>query len=87
MNLCTSIAAVGLATSTTVAGYFGMNLVSGMEESGVAFQCVIVRTTLASLGIFGGYLSYISGFRMKKRAMGRLEEIEAIKSALSDMNA
>uniref|UniRef100_A0A7S4QR36 Magnesium transporter n=1 Tax=Ditylum brightwellii TaxID=49249 RepID=A0A7S4QR36_9STRA len=87
MNLYMSIAAVGLATSTTVAGYFGMNLVSGMEESGVAFQYVIVSTTLASLGIFGGSLSYISGSRMKKRAMGRLEEIEAIKGALSDMNA
>ena len=87
MNVMLAVAGVGLATSTTVAGYFGMNLISGFEESPTAFATTVVSTSAVTLAIFAGCSSYLSGARMKQRAIERIEEIETITGALSDMQS
>mmetsp|Transcript_36645 Transcript_36645/g.80157 ORF Transcript_36645/g.80157 Transcript_36645/m.80157 type:complete len:576 (+) Transcript_36645:469-2196(+) len=87
MNVMLAVAGVGLATSTTVAGYFGMNLISGFEESPTAFTTTVVSSSAVTLAIFAGCSSYLSGSRMKQRAIERIEEIETITGALSDMQS
>lgn len=87
MNVYLSIVGIGLATATTVAGFYGMNLINGLEQSPVAYNNVVMSTSIAALLIFIGCTSYLSGTNMKKRATQRLEEIETISGALSDMAA
>ena len=48
MNLKLAIASVCLSTCTAIAGYFGMNLVSGLEEHASAFFMTV--TGSAGLG-------------------------------------
>uniref|UniRef100_A0A7S2Y6K2 Magnesium transporter n=1 Tax=Entomoneis paludosa TaxID=265537 RepID=A0A7S2Y6K2_9STRA len=87
MNVHISIAGLSLAVGTTVAGFFGMNLISGLEDNAIAFYYVIASTTLCGGVVAMTSLNYISGSSMRKRAEQRLEEIETLGSALSDMCA
>lgn len=87
INLHISIAGVCLAVGTTMAGFFGMNLVSGLEHSPVAFYYVISSTLICSLVVAMTSLNYVSGVKMKLRAIQRLDEIETLSGALSDMSA
>lgn len=87
MNVYLSIVGIGLATSTTVAGFYGMNLVNGLETSPTAFNDVVLATSIVGVVLFAGCVSYLSGPRMKKRAVQRLEELETISGALSNMNS
>lgn len=87
MNVNISIAMLSLGVGTTVAGFFGMNLISGIEESPTAFKNVIVGTSLIGLLIGASSINYLSGKSTQRRAMQHLEEIETLSSALSDMGA
>uniref|UniRef100_A0A7S2XT73 Magnesium transporter n=1 Tax=Attheya septentrionalis TaxID=420275 RepID=A0A7S2XT73_9STRA len=87
MNVYVSIVGMGLAVSTTVAGYFGMNLINGLEQSPTAFSSVVVATIVGSIFLTAACTSYLSGARMRQRAIQRLDEIETLTSALSDMNS
>ena len=87
INVYLSISGIGLATSTTVAGFYGMNLINGFENSPTAFNNVIMSTSIAGIIMLAGCMSYISGTSMQRRAMRRLDEIETINGALSDMAA
>jgi hypothetical protein len=87
MNVHISIAGVSLAVGTTVAGFFGMNLLSGMEDNAVAFYYVLSTTSLVGVVVAMTSLNYISGHTMKKRDEQRLNEIETLGAALSDMCA
>ena len=70
-----------------MSGFFGMNLVSGMEEAKWAFP-IVVAAASCSGAFFALYaMNYMSGNTMRKRAEQRLEEIETLNSALSDMGA
>ena len=87
MNVYLSIAGIGIATSTAVAGFYGMNLVSGLEESPTAFQNVIFTTTVVGLFIGSACVSYISGFSMKQRALKGIDQITLIDGALTHLYA
>lgn len=87
MNVYLSIAGIGIATSTAVAGFYGMNLVSGLEESPTAFQNVIFTTTVVGLFIGSTCVSYISGFSMKQRALKGIDQITLIDGALAHLHS
>lgn len=87
MNVYLSIAGIGIGTSTAVAGFYGMNLVSGLEESPTAFQNVIFTTSVFGLFIGSVCVSYISGFSMKQRALKGIDQITLIDGALNHLNS
>lgn len=87
MNVYLSIAGIGIGTSTAVAGFYGMNLVSGLEESPTAFANVIFITTSIGMIIGAGCVSYISGPSMRKRTLDKVKELTLINNSLSRMNA
>jgi magnesium transporter len=87
MNVSLSIATLSLCLATTVAGFFGMNVVNGFEESTTAFSTIVLTSTIAGLGLGAGSLNYLSGRTMQNRAAMRLGEIETLTGALSDMCA
>jgi hypothetical protein len=70
-----------------VAGFFGMNLINGLEDTPHVFHAVVTSTSVVGIAVFGGCMSYVSGKTMQKRAAQRLFEIETLNSALSDMAA
>lgn len=87
MNVYLSIAGIGIGTSTAVAGFYGMNLISGLEESPTAFANVIFITTSIGMLIGAGCVSYISGPSMRKRTLDKVKELTLINNSLSRMNA
>lgn len=70
-----------------MSGFFGMNLVSGLEEAQYAFPIVIAVSTFTGAAIALFSLNYMSGRTMQRRAEHRIREIETLSSALSDMAA
>ena len=87
MNVNVGIVGVSTGMMTTIAGLFGMNLVSGLEEAPMAFAAVTAGSTLTAVLVAGLYFNFLSGKRMQERAQQRLAEIETLTSALSDMGA
>ena len=87
MNVHVSIAALSLGFGTTIAGFYGMNVVNGFEESTMAFSTIVTGSTIAGIGIAAGSMSYLSGKTMQIRAAQHLADIEALSGALSDMCA
>ena len=82
-----SVVGLGLGMSTVTAGFFGMNLVSGMEESPTAFANVVIASSLLSIALVVGSTGYISGVRMRRAAAARQQEIETISGALGDITS
>jgi len=68
VNVYLSVGAVGLATSTTIAGYFGMNLVHGYETSDTAFAVVVAGSTCLCGSVFLWCLFYLNSSRINKAA-------------------
>jgi magnesium transporter len=87
MNVHVGIAGLSLAFCTTVAGFFGMNLMNGMETSHTAFLSVIALSGITSGAIGASSLNYLSGRKMRERAEQRLDEIDTLNNALSDLSA
>ncbi len=87
MNVHLSIAAVCLGVCTTVAGYFGMNLSSGMEEDPWAFWPVVGASSALGAGIYGSCASYLSGGRVRDLANERAMEVQAVTGVLGDMGS
>jgi Mg2+ and Co2+ transporter CorA len=87
MNVNLGIIAVSTGITTAMTGLFGMNLISGLEESPVAFAVVAAGATTTAVVVAGVYFSFIRGRNMQERAEERLAEIETLTSALSDMCA
>jgi len=87
INVYMSIASIGFGMSTTVAGFYGMNLLSGLETSPTAFDHVVISTSIGGIAICAICMAYISKTNMKKRAMQRLDEIETLSGILNYMTA
>jgi hypothetical protein len=87
MNLHLGIAGLSLGFSTAVAGFFGMNLVSSFESSATAWTMVVMGSSLGSLFLSMISINHLSGEKMRRRAKQRLDEMETLTSALSDMCA
>lgn len=78
---------MALAVGTTMSGFFGMNLISGLEEAQYAFPIVIGLSSCTGAVMAFSALNYMSGRTMQRRAEQRLNDIETLNSALSDMGA
>lgn len=87
MNLYITISGLSLGISTAFAGFFGMNLINGLESHPAAFQVVIAATCLTGAAVSAICFSYVSGNTMQTRARQRLIEIQTLTNALSDMDA
>lgn len=87
MNLHIGIAALSLAFGSTVASFFGMNVLSGLEESPGAFLTIVGLSTGAGGLLAVSAINFLSGRRIQERAASRLDEIETLTNALSDMSA
>ena len=87
LNVIIGIAGVSTGITTAICGAFGMNLISGLEESAVAFGSVIAISAGTSSVVAAICMNYLSGRTMQQRATQRLNELETLNSALSDMSA
>mmetsp|Transcript_13216 Transcript_13216/g.23930 ORF Transcript_13216/g.23930 Transcript_13216/m.23930 type:complete len:166 (-) Transcript_13216:38-535(-) len=87
MNQFLAFVQPSLGVGTIVAGFFGMTLISGFEDSPTAFNTVILLTSATGASVAGVCASYVSGKTMRHRANERLEEIDTLTGALSDMAA
>lgn len=87
MNVHLGIFTMSLAVGTTMSGFFGMNLINGMENVPGVFPVVVAASVTSGALIALYALNYMSGHTMQKRAESRLKEIETLNAALSDMSA
>ena len=85
VNVYFSIIGISLATSTTVAGFFGMNLVHGFENHPSMFYTVTALTGASGMILFFVCFSYIRGTIMKLSTLQRVQEIKTIHHAMQDM--
>jgi Mg2+ and Co2+ transporter CorA len=89
MNLYLSITGVSIASMTTVAGFYGMNIINGYETTTDPnmFVNIVTGTTISGL-LFGiGCFTYVIGSGSNTRYKERLHEIEIIDGALNKMGA
>jgi len=87
MDVYLSIGGLGIASATAIAGFYGMNLINGLETSPTAFGTIILSALASGVLIGVGGLSYISGHSMKMKTLGTVKELEVIDGALSHLNA
>lgn len=87
MNVYLSIAAISVGCGTAVAGFYGMNIPNGLEQSATAFQNIVSTTTVGGIVLGLGCVYYISGGASRNRTIRRVHEIEVIDGALSKMAA
>ena len=87
MNLDLAILATATGVTTAVTGTFGMNMINGFEESSTAFFVVSTASAATALCVTGYFRRMISGHQIQKRAEQRINEIQTMSNALSDMTA
>jgi len=87
MNLYLSMGGISLAFGTAVAGFFGMNVINGMEQTEGIFEAIVLGSTLTGGLFLGACASYVDGSRMQRRTLENLNQIEVLNRALSDMPA
>lgn len=59
LDIYLNLGAVSVASGGLIAGAFGMNLLSGMEESPIAFWAVSASAVVTSVIFFRGALMYL----------------------------
>merc|ERR1719362_890722 len=81
-----SIAAVALASISTIGSIFGMNLASGLEEAPGMFQLATSISVLLAVVVYGTYLSFL---RYRERALrqrlARMTRMRAIANQMPDL--
>jgi len=82
LSIYLGISSLCFASSTVVAGFFGMNLVSGLEESASAFRDVILMTSVSGGVMFLSCAYLVSAHRFSKLSREKLEETEIITGLL-----
>ena len=87
MNVNIGIVGVSTGIMTAATGLFGMNLISGLEESASAFLMVTGVSTCFAVGVAGVYFQLMDGKHMQRQAEERIKEVETLTHALSDMGA
>ena len=87
LQLSISVVAVVLATGSCVAGVFGMNLVSGLEDHPTMFHDVVVGTS--AMGFVGVVSTsyYMSLSHLKKQAISDYNKVRHVDEALNDMGS
>eukprot|EP00573_Skeletonema_grethae_P000237 CAMPEP_0201686606 /NCGR_PEP_ID=MMETSP0578-20130828/987_1 /ASSEMBLY_ACC=CAM_ASM_000663 /TAXON_ID=267565 /ORGANISM="Skeletonema grethea, Strain CCMP 1804" /LENGTH=524 /DNA_ID=CAMNT_0048170677 /DNA_START=20 /DNA_END=1594 /DNA_ORIENTATION=- len=87
MNLYLSMGAISMGFGTAVAGFFGMNVINGVEDADGIFNIIVSSSCMVGLAFTAACYSYIDGSRTKRRTIENLEEIEIMNRALGDMPA
>eukprot|EP00986_Skeletonema_menzelii_P020117 scaffold30215_cov148-Skeletonema_menzelii.AAC.6 len=87
MNLYLSMGAISMGFGTAVAGFFGMNVINGVEDVEGIFNTIVASSCMVGLAFTVACYSYIDGSRTKRRTIEKLEEIEIMNRALGDMPA
>jgi hypothetical protein len=87
MNVHLGIMGVATGMMTATTGLFGMNLVSGLEESPMAFVMVTGGSLTVAMTVSGIYFSFLRGRILQERAAQSLAEIQTFVNSLSDMGA
>mmetsp|Transcript_30375 Transcript_30375/g.45955 ORF Transcript_30375/g.45955 Transcript_30375/m.45955 type:complete len:526 (-) Transcript_30375:80-1657(-) len=87
MNLYLSMGAISMGFGTAVAGFFGMNVINGLEDADGIFNIIVASSCMVGLSFTVACYSYIDGSRTKKRTIEKLQEIEIMNRALGDMPA
>ena len=89
INVHAAMATVGLAVSTSIAGFFGMNLVSGVEEAPMLFWYVMMGATGGGAAIYAASVQRaFHGSRAEnKSAMGPdIDQIHTLMLSYYDMH-
>ena len=87
MNVHLGIMGVATGMMTATTGLFGMNLVSGLEASPMAFVMVTGGSLTVAMTVSGIYFSFLRGRILQERAAQSLAEIQTFVNSLSDMGA
>jgi magnesium transporter len=87
MNVTIGIAGVSVGVATAMSGFFGMNLINGLESDPNAFAFMVATSSVSSAVVAAFCMNFLSGRAMQVRAERRLNEIETLTGALSDMCA
>ena len=78
------MAGLAIGTCSAVSGYFGMNLVSGLEAAPGVFAFVVGTSMLLTGGLF---VTCWRQFRsLSRRQRGRLMDVEALKNVLASLD-
>ena len=87
MNIDLALLATATSITTAFSGAFGMNMINGLEESSSAFVIISTTSVVVSLSVAYYFRRKISGHMIQKRAEQRIDEIQTMTNALSDMTA
>ena len=87
MNLYLSMGGISMGFGTAVAGFFGMNVINGVENAEGIFNVIVASSCMIGIAFTGACYSYIDGSRTKQRTIDNLQEIEVMNRALGDMPA
>ncbi|KAG7374092.1 hypothetical protein IV203_013187 [Nitzschia inconspicua] len=87
MNVDLAILGVSVGTTTAMAGWFGMNLVNGLESSPTAFAFVTAFSSVSAFCVALYFSRRVSGRAIQQRAKERIDKIRTMTHALSDMTA
>ena len=80
------MSAVGLAATTSIAGIFGMNLVSGIEEAPLAFAAVTLGSGFVGAAVVAGFHAAMrSQKNIERRARHAADDREALTALLANM--
>ncbi len=63
MNLYLSMGGMSLGFGTAVAGFFGMNVINGLENADGVFNVIVASSTMIGAAFTGACYSYINGSR------------------------
>ena len=85
MNLHTSIGAIPLAACSVVAGMFGMNLHSGLEDTPGIFTQVLTCSLVMGAVLHAGMLYTIFGQDPRRKHVSEAGYLEVMKDMLTDM--
>ncbi|KAL3911831.1 MAG: hypothetical protein SGPRY_008546, partial [Prymnesium sp.] len=84
LEMLISMAGLCIGTCSAVSGFFGMNLLSGLEEVAGLFLIVTGTSILLTGGLFVGCLRRFRSLSRQQR--GRLLEVQALKNVLNNLD-
>jgi hypothetical protein len=82
-----NIAALAIGFSTVIAGFFGMNVIHGYESSTIAFPVIVTGSIMGGIVMSASCLQLVNRRSMQKLAIKKVEQLETLTLALSDMPA
>jgi len=85
LELLLSMAGICVGTCSAVSGFFGMNLISGLEEARGVFLIVVGTSMLLTGSFFFSCFRWFRSLAFTQR--GRLQDVQALKNVLNNLDA